>query len=64
MIAAALSFGLLELLPIDFSYIWFASLIFVNGLAMGLFASPNRAAVMNSSLPTSTARARAWARPS
>ena len=51
MIAAALSFGLLELLPIDFSYIWFASLIFVNGLAMGLFASPNRAAVMNSLPP-------------
>jgi MFS family permease len=51
MLAAALSFGLLELLPIDFSYIWFAALIFINGLAMGLFASPNRAAVMNAVPP-------------
>jgi MFS family permease len=51
MLAAALSFGLLEVLPIDFSYIWFALLIFINGLAMGLFASPNRAAVMNAVPP-------------
>ncbi len=51
MLAAAFSFGLLELLPINFSYIWFALLIYVNGLAMGLFASPNRAAVMNSLPP-------------
>ncbi|HTV12689.1 MAG TPA: MFS transporter [Acidimicrobiales bacterium] len=50
MLAAAASFGLLELLPIDFSYIWFGLLIFANGLSMGLFASPNRSAVM-SSLP-------------
>jgi len=51
MIAAALSFGLLELLPIDFSYVSFAALLFINGLAMGLFASPNRAAVMNALPP-------------
>jgi MFS family permease len=51
MTAAAASFALLELLPIEFSYIWFALLIFVNGLAMGLFAAPNRAAVMNSLPP-------------
>jgi MFS family permease len=51
MLAAALSFGLLELLPIGFSYIWFAILIFINGLSMGLFASPNRAAIMNSVPP-------------
>ena len=51
MLAAALSFGLLELLPINFSYIWFAALIFINGLSMGLFASPNRAAVMNALPP-------------
>jgi MFS family permease len=51
MIVAALSFGLLELLPIDFSYFWFAALIFINGMAMGLFASPNRAAVMNALPP-------------
>jgi MFS family permease len=51
MVSAATSFGLLEVLPIDFSYVWFALLIFVNGLSMGLFASPNRAAVMNSLPP-------------
>jgi MFS family permease len=51
MIAAAVSFGLLMLLPIDFSYPWFAALLLLNGLGMGLFASPNRAAIMNSLPP-------------
>jgi MFS family permease len=51
MLMAALSFGLLELLPINFSYIWFAALIYINGLSMGLFASPNRAAMMNAVPP-------------
>ena len=48
MLLAALSFGLLELLPADFSYPVFAALLLLNGLAMGLFASPNRAGIMNS----------------
>ncbi|MCL4434681.1 MAG: MFS transporter [Actinobacteria bacterium] len=48
MVAAAISFGLLELLPANFSYVWFALLLLMNGLAMGLFASPNRAGIMNS----------------
>ncbi len=48
MIAAAGSFLLLQALPVDFSYPVFALLLFVNGLAMGAFASPNRAGVMNS----------------
>ncbi len=48
MVLAALSFGLLELLPADFSYPVFAALLLLNGLAMGLFASPNRAGIMNS----------------
>jgi MFS family permease len=51
MVAAALSFGLLELLPVNFSYIWFALLLLMNGLAMGLFSSPNRAGIMNSLPP-------------
>ncbi len=51
MVAAAASFGLLEVLPINFSYVWFALLLLVNGLAMGLFASPNRAGIMNSLPP-------------
>ena len=48
MVAAAVSFLLLELLPVDFSYVAFAALLLLNGLAMGLFSSPNRAAIMNS----------------
>jgi MFS family permease len=51
MVAAALSFGLLELLPVDFSYFGFAALLLLNGLAMGLFAAPNRAGIMNSLPP-------------
>jgi MFS family permease len=45
------SFLLLELLPINFSYIWFALLIFLFAVGMGLFFSPNQAAVMNSLPP-------------
>jgi MFS family permease len=51
MIAAAISFALLMLLPINFSYLWFFLLLLLNGLAMGLFASPNRAGIMNSLPP-------------
>jgi len=48
MISAAVSFGLLMLLPTDFSYPVFAAILLLNGISMGMFASPNRAAVMNS----------------
>jgi MFS family permease len=48
MLAAAASFALLELLPVDFPYLAFAGLLLLNGLAMGAFAAPNRAGVMNS----------------
>jgi MFS family permease len=48
MFAAALCFGLLMLLPVDFKYPMFAAVLFLTGVSMGLFASPNRAAVMNS----------------
>src|SRR5580704_718741 len=48
MSCAALAFLLLELLPVNFSYWAFASLLLLMGLANGLFMSPNRAAVMNS----------------
>ncbi len=43
MLLAAASFILLEILPINFSYWTFALLLLMNGLAMGAFASPNRA---------------------
>ena len=48
MVIAALSFGLLELLPVDFAYWQFAGVLLLNGIGMGLFASPNRAGIMNS----------------
>ena len=40
MLLAALSFGLLAFLPVNFSYPVFASLLVMNGLAMGAFAAP------------------------
>jgi MFS family permease len=51
MMLAAISFILLEALPVDFTYVWFALLLLLNGIGMGLFASPNRAGVMNSLPP-------------
>jgi MFS family permease len=48
MIGAALSFMGLMLLPINFSYPLFAVVLAANGVSMGMFASPNRAGVMNS----------------
>ncbi|HZO95871.1 MAG TPA: MFS transporter [Gaiellaceae bacterium] len=51
MIVAATSFLLLIVLPVDFSYPWFALVLLLNGIGMGLFASPNSAGVMNSLPP-------------
>jgi MFS family permease len=51
LVVSGASFLLLELLPINFSYIWFALLIFLFAVGMGLFFSPNQAAVMNSLPP-------------
>jgi len=51
MIVAAASFVLLQLLPVDFVYWQFAGILLLNGIGMGLFASPNRAAIMNSLPP-------------
>src|ERR1700691_771776 len=48
MIGAGISFGLLELLPINFSYWVFGLLLFLLGLTMAAFGSPNRTGVMNS----------------
>ncbi|MHB1539380.1 MAG: MFS transporter [Solirubrobacteraceae bacterium] len=48
MAIAATSFGLLALLPVNFSYPVFALVIVLNGLGMGIFFSPNRASIMNS----------------
>src|SRR6516225_6210145 len=51
MLLAAISFGLLEVLPVNFSYWQFAGVLLLNGIGMGLFASPNRAGIMNSLPP-------------
>jgi MFS family permease len=51
LIVSGATFLLLELLPINFSYVWFALLIFLFAVGMGLFFSPNQAAVMNSLPP-------------
>src|SRR6266567_3622743 len=51
MVVAALSFVLLELLPVNFEYWQFALILLMNGIGMGLFASPNRAGIMNSLPP-------------
>ncbi|MBS1861724.1 MAG: MFS transporter, partial [Actinobacteria bacterium] len=51
MLAAAASFAMLTFLPVDFSYPVFAAILAFNGISMGMFASPNRAAVMNSLPP-------------
>jgi len=48
MVIAALSFLLLEMLPVNFQYWQFAGVLLLNGIGMGLFASPNRAGIMNS----------------
>ena len=51
MVLAAASFLMLELLPINFVYWQFAAILLLNGIGMGLFASPNRAGIMNSLPP-------------
>jgi MFS family permease len=45
------AFLLIELLPMNFSYVWFALVLFLFGMGMGLFFSPNQAAIMNSLPP-------------
>jgi MFS family permease len=52
MLVAATSFALLIVLPVGFAYVWFALILFMNGLGMGLFTSPNTAGVMNSLPPS------------
>jgi MFS family permease len=51
MVIAAASFVLLERLPVNFIYWQFALILLLNGIGMGLFASPNRAGIMNSLPP-------------
>ena len=47
----AASLALLSAVPVDFPYASFALLLFAFGVGNGMFASPNRAAIMNSLPP-------------
>jgi MFS family permease len=51
MVITAIGFALLMVLPVNFSYLLFALILLLLGLGMGLFASPNRAGIMNSLPP-------------
>jgi len=51
MVVSAAAFGLLQVLPVDFVYWQFAGILLLCGIGMGLFASPNRAGIMNSLPP-------------
>jgi MFS family permease len=48
LLITAASFGLLLMLPVNFTYWVFAVTLLLNGLGMGMFASPNRTQIMNS----------------
>ena len=51
LLIAGASFLLLELLPMNFAYVWFALLIFLFAVGSGMFFSPNQSGVMNSLPP-------------
>jgi EmrB/QacA subfamily drug resistance transporter len=51
MILTAVGFALLLTLPVNFTYIWFALIIFLDGMSMGMFMAPNTSAIMNSLPP-------------
>ena len=48
LLVSAATFVLLLAIPVDFDYWVFALLTFANGLGSGMFAAPNRTAIMNS----------------
>ena len=48
MVLTAVSFIALVMIPVNFNYLLFAGLIFLNGLGGGIFTAPNTAAIMSS----------------
>jgi MFS family permease len=48
LVIVALTFVLLQMLPVDFNYWTFAALIFFNSVGMGMFIAPNQTGIMNS----------------
>src|SRR5439155_425854 len=47
MLVGAASFGLLMVLPVNFTYPAFLALLLLNGIGFGLFAAPNTTGIMN-----------------
>jgi MFS family permease len=48
LVLVALTFILLQALPVNFGYPAFATLLFFNSVGMGLFIAPNQTGIMNS----------------
>jgi hypothetical protein len=48
MLLMAATFVALVMIPVDFNYLLFAVLVFLNGLGGGIFTAPNTAAIMSS----------------
>jgi MFS family permease len=48
LVLVALTFILLQALPVNFGYPAFAALLFFNSVGMGLFIAPNQTGIMNS----------------
>ncbi len=48
VVLTGVTFLLFNLLPMNFTYIWFALLLLLVGVSMGLFFAPNTSSVMNS----------------
>jgi MFS family permease len=48
LLLVAVTFLLLQMLPVDFSYWVFAAVIFFNSVGMGMFIAPNQTGIMNS----------------
>jgi EmrB/QacA subfamily drug resistance transporter len=51
MFFGGITFLLMILLSADFNYIFFALIIFLNGLAFGFFSAPNTVTIMNAVAP-------------
>jgi len=51
LVLASLSFILLQVLPVDFSYLDFGAVLVLSGLGMGMFGAPNQTGIMNSLPP-------------
>lgn len=48
LLLVAVTFVALLLIPVNFAYWMFAVITFLNGIGSGMFAAPNRTAIMNS----------------